>query len=105
LWIAKNGGWKLYGERNALIEERACGADLSSHQQNFLDSLRGNARPNCDAGEGARSAALCHFANIATRLQRSLTFDPASATIQGDAEASSMLARSYRDHWARPAGA
>ncbi|HUF60703.1 MAG TPA: Gfo/Idh/MocA family oxidoreductase [Verrucomicrobiales bacterium] len=105
LWLAKNAGWKLYGERNALIEERQCQPDLAAHHQNFLDALRGEAVPNCDAAEGHASAALCHFANIATRLQRTLHFEPASETISGDEEAAALLRRSYRDHWARPAGA
>jgi hypothetical protein len=49
---------------------------------------------------------LVHLANIAIRLGRSLDFDPANEQIVGDAEASQLLSRNYRDggHWAIPQG-
>ena len=42
--------------------------------------------------------------NIATRLGRTLQFDPAAEKVLGDEEAQSLLRREYRpDHWAIPA--
>ena len=40
--------------------------------------------------------------NIATRLGRSLTFDPQTEQIVGDDEANGLVRRQYRDHWATP---
>jgi hypothetical protein len=39
---------------------------------------------------------LCHLANVAFRTGRKLTFDPASETFPGDAEANRYLKRQYR---------
>jgi hypothetical protein len=40
--------------------------------------------------------------NIATRLGRSLTFDPQAEKIVGDSEADALLGREYRSHWGTP---
>ena len=44
--------------------------------------------------------------NIATRLQRTIHFDPATEKIIGDDEANALLTRKYREggHWGIPAG-
>jgi hypothetical protein len=72
----------------------------------FVDAIRNNRRPNADIEEGHRTVGLVHLANIAIRLGRSLDFDPANEQIVGDAEASQLLSRNYRDggHWAIPQG-
>ena len=40
--------------------------------------------------------------SFATRLGRSLSFDPAKEQILGDEEANRLVRREYRDHWGRP---
>jgi hypothetical protein len=54
-----------------------------------------------------RTATAAHLGNIATRLGRTINFDPASERIIGDDDASAMLGRKYREggHWGIPAGA
>jgi hypothetical protein len=42
---------------------------------------------------------MCHLGNIATRLGRSLRWDPEHETIAGDPAASRLLARPYRRPW------
>jgi hypothetical protein len=42
---------------------------------------------------------MCHLGNIATRLGRSLRWDPERETIAGDPAASRLLARPYRRPW------
>ena len=60
---------------------------------------------HADATTGHLSAALAHFANIATRLGSTLKFDPAKEQFIGDEEANKLLRRAYRDgHWATPNG-
>jgi hypothetical protein len=43
-----------------------------------------------------------HLGNIAYRLGRTLTFDPATLRFSGDAEANAMLTREYRAPYGVP---
>ena len=79
--------------------------DDKSHVANLLAAIRSGAKLNADALTGHLSSSLCHLGNIATRLGRSLTFDPAKEQILGDEEANRLVRREYRDHWGRPKGA
>ena len=105
LVIGHSKGWKLYGERNRLIDERQGEGDLVGHHQNFFDAVRGvvqTTHANIEAG--VRAATVVHLANIAARVGRSLHFDGSKETIAGDAEAASLVRREYRDHWGTPKG-
>jgi hypothetical protein len=42
---------------------------------------------------------LCHLANIAMQLARTIRWDPAHEQIVGDSEASGMLSRPVRAPW------
>ena len=55
-----------------------------------------------DIEDGHLSSALCHLGNIAYRLGRALKFDPRTETFPGDAEASAMLTRKYREPFVVP---
>ncbi len=76
--------------------------DDVAHVRNFLAAIREGAALNADALTGHLSTSLCHLGNIATRLDRSLTFDPQTEQIVGDEEANQLAGRKYRDHWGRP---
>jgi predicted dehydrogenase len=105
LILGKGKGFQVFGPRNKLIEEGTGSPDLAAHHQNFLDCVRTGGRPNADVEIGHLSASLCHLANIACRVTRTLQFDPAKEAITGDAEAHAMLRRTYREgHWAVPKG-
>jgi predicted dehydrogenase len=69
------------------------------HIENFLACVKTRAHPNADIEEGHRTAVMCHLGNIATRLGRSLRWDPEKEVILGDAEASACLVRPYRKPW------
>ena len=111
-WYGTNGllicghsvGWKLYGPKNKLIEEKTGSPDLGAHHRNFLECMRTGKAPNADVRIHHPVASLCHLANIATRLGRTLNFDPKTEQFLGDAEASALVARKYREHWATPKG-
>jgi predicted dehydrogenase len=106
--FGKHAGWQLYGPRNKLVEEMSGKLDLSLHHRNFFDAVRSGkaASVAADAETGHLSAALAHFANIVTRLGRTLKFDPAQEQFPGDDEANQLLRRTYRaGHWAVPKGA
>ena len=104
LLLGKNvGGWQLYGPRNVLREQGDTRLEGTPHHRNFLDCIRSGARPNADIEIGHISSALCHLGNIATRLRRTLRFEPGTERFTGDAEADALLRRSYRaGHWAVP---
>jgi len=105
LIIGHSVGWKLFGPRNKPIEQMTGKVDLPGHHTNFLESVRGNAKPNAPALAGHVSAGLCHLANICTRLGRTVRFDPAAEKVLGDEEANAMVTRKYREgHWAVPKG-
>ena len=65
---------------------------------NFIEAVRSRRTEdlNDEIEEGHLSSALCHLANMAYRAGRTLDFDPATETVQGDNEASAMLTRNYR---------
>jgi hypothetical protein len=71
-----------------------------------LECIKSGGVPNANVDIAVRTAIAAHLANIATRLQRTLKFDPNSEKVVGDEEANSLLGRTYRDggHWGIPAG-
>jgi predicted dehydrogenase len=100
----KSRGWQIFGLRNKLLEEikPPSGPDLAAHHANFLDAIRTGARLNADITINHLSTALCHLGNIAARTRSALVFDPATEQISGNPDASRLLQRSYRSHWAAP---
>ena len=42
---------------------------------------------------------MCHLGNIATRLNRSLTWDPKTEQVIGDDEANRWVTKTYRKPW------
>jgi predicted dehydrogenase len=55
-----------------------------------------------DVEEGHLSSALCHLANMAYRLGRTIDFDPKTETCPNDPEAQKMLTRNYRNPYTVP---
>ena len=104
LMVGKGDGYRLYGERNKLIKERPFKMPEEAHQRNFLDAIKGKAKPNASAETGHLSASLCHLGNLCARLGRDLHFDPEKEQFAHDAEANKLLGREYREgHFAAPA--
>jgi predicted dehydrogenase len=108
-------GVMLYGEKGTLVldhkgwhvEDGVAASDKAAeierpHLRDFLDRVRDRKRPRAPIEEGHKSTRLCHLGNIAYRLGRALTFDAATETVVGDAEANKMLARIYRKGFAVP---
>jgi predicted dehydrogenase len=75
--------------------------DSTDHQRDFLDAVKTRLQPSAPAEVGHRSATVCHLGNIALRLRRTLTWDPAAErfTGPGSDEANKYLSRPRRDAW------
>ena len=72
------------------------------HMLNFLASIEDGTLPFSDIEQGHISSASCIMANLAMRVGRPLTYDPASHTLVGDPEAQALLKRAYREGWQHP---
>ena len=109
----RNGGEKLTG--TALFEydkfpedetekdlERHVASAVRGHMLNFLSCIESREKPVSDIEEGHISAASCILANLSMQLGRTLKWDPATHTVTGDAEATALLRRKYRDPWIHP---
>ncbi len=121
IWAPKptNGesfGVELFGQKGTLIvdskgwrvEDGEAASDKATdpqqaHVQNFVDCVRGSARPNADIEEGHKTTRMCHLGNIAHRVGRVVTFDAATETLVNDAAANALLGRSYRKGFELPA--
>ncbi len=105
LVVTKRGKLELYDEKNRKTEQRGDKSDnpVSAHQRDFFAAIRDGGKPRADIEIGHLSASLCHLGNIATRLGRTLQFDPATEQIQNDDEAARLVQGEYRgDHWGVP---
>jgi predicted dehydrogenase len=72
------------------------------HVLDFMKAREGRTRPLADIEEGHISTALCELANISLALGRPVNYDAKTRTVPGDAEATRLLARSYRAPWVHP---
>jgi predicted dehydrogenase len=79
-------------------------ASNEHHLRNFLGAMRSRRRTDLTAEveDGAKSAAMCHLANIAYRVGRALTVDPATGRILGDEQASALSRREFRAPYVMP---
>lgn len=106
MFLSRRGKLQVMDERSKPI---AVSVDIGPqndvlHVKNLCDAIRGQAKLNADALVGHLSSSLAHLANIATRVQRSLVFDPLKEQIVGDSEANAFVSRQYRQHWGTPKG-
>ena len=107
MFLSRRGKIEVLGDRNVPVklDVKPEPQNDAAHAMNLCDALRNGTSLNADALTGHLSTSLCHLGNIATRLGRSLKFDPQQESIVGDEEANSLIRREYRDHWGRPKGA
>lgn len=82
--------------------EKPKGDMVRNHVANFIESIRGTAKPNAEIEEGHKSTRLCHLGNIAYRTGKTITFDPKTETTT-DAAANKLLGRDYRKGFELPA--
>lgn len=107
MFLSRRGKIEVISEKNQAVplNVQPVGQNDVAHVLNFCEAIRGNSKLTADALTGHLSTSLCHLGNIATRLGRSLHFDPQKEQIVGDEEANALVRREYRDHWGTPKGA
>jgi predicted dehydrogenase len=83
------------GEKREKGPSRKAGGD---HYANWIKAIRSRktADQHGPVETAHLSSGLAHLGNIAYRLERVLTFDPAKEQFVGDREADAMLTRKYR---------
>jgi predicted dehydrogenase len=72
------------------------------HMLNFLNAIETKTKPIADIEEGHISTASCILANMAMKTGRPMVYDPKTLQIVGDAEATALLQRTYRQPWIYP---
>lgn len=107
MFLSRRGKLEVVDDKKKVLDVGIAlgGQNDVAHVQNLCDAIRGSAKLNADALTAHMTTSLCHLGNIATRVGRSLVFDPKTEQIVNDKEASAMLRREYRNHWGTPQGA
>ena len=109
--IVDRNGYEVYDHNNELVKEVKAeseaatmdtrGGDMMTrtHMDNFRAGIVDDARLNSPIEEGHKSVLLCHLGNIAQKMKRSLTIDPANGHIKDDSEAMGRWGREYASGW------
>ncbi len=72
----------------------------SNHARNFLDAIRSRGTTVCPIEDAVQADLLCHLSDIASRLGRKLTWDPAQERFVNDEAANQKLGlRPLRKGW------
>jgi len=104
LIIIGNQSWRAFGPKHEKLASDSGDNDGATHIENFIQCVKSRNRPNADLETvGHPSSILCHAGNVAWRLGRQLTLDPATETFVGDADANALRTRTeYRKPWVLP---
>ena len=82
---------------NEKILELCHGKRSGNHMMNFFDCIKDGGKPISDVWSHHRSVSVCHLANLAMRLRRTLKWDPVKEDFIGDEQASAMVSRPQRE--------
>jgi predicted dehydrogenase len=72
------------------------------HIRNFVQCIKSRKKPNADVEIAHRSTTVCHLANIARELGRTLKWDPKAERFTNDAEANKLISRERRKGFELP---
>jgi predicted dehydrogenase len=93
------GGYTIFDAKGKEVKKASGEAGDTSHVVNFLDAVRGKAKPNSEIEEAYRSTLLCHLGNIAHRTGRALRCSPKDGRILNDKDAMALWQREYEKGW------
>lgn len=96
------GAWKVVEKGNKVVIDRTADRSDVPHIDNFLAAIKSQGSLNCDIEEGYKSTLLAHLGNLAFRLGKPLSFDPATQTFVGDPDANAYLKRAGRKPFVIP---
>lgn len=102
-WVGISRGG-IRAEPKGLLDTKLGPKDVrllvsTNHYQNFVDAVKSRGTTVSNLADAVRSDIISHMSDIAIRLQRKITWDPAKEIIAGDDEASKMLSRPMRAPW------
>jgi predicted dehydrogenase len=95
-------GYRVFDKTHKLVFEDYETEVKAWHPRNFIDCVKSRKKPNAEIEIGFKSTQFAHLANIVIRSGHNIKFDAKTGTIAGDAQASALLGREYRKHWATP---
>ena len=106
------GDYKIFDTKNKLVTEvkseveadanntvSASGNIEMYHFDNFIKTIRGEAKLNGPVDDASKSVLLCHLANSAQRTGETLHCDPANGHILHNKEAMKLWGRTYEKGW------
>ncbi len=106
------GDYKIFDPKNKLVTEvkseveadannpvSASGNIEMYHFDNFIKTIRGEAKLNGPVDDASKSVLLCHLANIAQRTGETLHCDPSNGHILHNKEAMKLWGRTYEKGW------
>lgn len=67
----------------------------ATHLQNFVSTIRGDAKLTADILQGHKCTVIAHLGNISQRVGRTLNCDPLNGHIINDKEAMQLWGREY----------
>jgi hypothetical protein len=73
--------------------------ESKGHVRNFIDCVKSRKETVCPVEMAIRCDTIAHMVDITARTGRVINWDPKEEQIVGDAEATAMLTRPYREEW------
>lgn len=92
-------GYKIYDDKGKETAKGTGSGSDAPHFTNFIESIRGNAKPNAEIAEGQKSSLLCHLGNIAYRTGTTVRLDPKTHKVADNRAAEKLWGREYRKGW------
>ena len=97
------GGWQVTGPGLEVVDQMYGRFPDDEHQENFVQSVKGQQTPNAHIGVAHNACVMCHLGNIAHRVGNlKLQFDPNTQRFTDNDEANALLKRTYREKYAIP---
>lgn len=106
--VIDRGGWEIIPEtredqyRMQPLPRRSGSSGLDAHAENFVESIRSRARPNCPVDVAANTAINAHMGNVALRVGGRVYWDEASRRFRDNDAANRFLTPTYRAPWSLP---
>ncbi len=88
---------KLWKQELKSTDERVY--ESKGHVRNFIDCVKSRKETVCPVEMAIRCDAIAHMVDATARTGRVINWDPKAEQIIGDAEATALLTRPFREEW------